>query len=179
MQTAGIGWIRYLIITCIALLVSCAKISLPRPSAENPTLLVLPASMTNETNQNDHAFSFAYEIVGDSANGGVSPTRVEFTLPFRSGMVIVDSLPPGSYRVTKHMMLPKGAGSRTFGQRSVKLDLPFPLRAGQITIFDKSLNVRIYHMAPGRGTTSTLPMVGYEARQGKLFVDRREMPQTS
>lgn len=163
-------WLHYLLACCLALVGSCGGITIPRPSAENPTLLVLPAKMINETNQHDHGFSFAYEIVGAS----IPPRRVDFKLPFRSGMVIVDSLPAGAYRVKRQLVLPLGAGRKYLGQRSVNVDLPFTLRAGEMTIFDQSLNVRVYHMMAGRGMTGAPPMVGYETRVESVTPEQRK-----
>ncbi len=66
-------------------------------------------------------------------------------------MLIIDTLPPGNYRVDKFIFKTVGSGDFTYGQNVLPRNDKFKLERGWITIFSKSLNVRIFNKTPGRG----------------------------
>ncbi|MCP4982834.1 MAG: sel1 repeat family protein [Gammaproteobacteria bacterium] len=66
-------------------------------------------------------------------------------------MLIIDTLPPGNYRVDKFIFKTVGSGNFTYGQNVAPRNDKFKLEWGRITVFSKSLNVRIFNKIPGRG----------------------------
>ena len=134
---------------------ACATSDIKSPDklVDAQTLLVLPVHETNEAQLKRHGFYYIYEIVNiDSFD---VTHRAEFRLPIKENMVVVDSLPPGNYAVRQFVFKPMGSGDFTYGDNVEERDDRFYLEPGKITIFDKSLNVRLYNKTPGRGMTTT------------------------
>ena len=147
-------WKYFLLVASLALAVSCVKLSINPPTPEKSTLLVLPTQLEHKAHLKRYGFSYAYEIVSTS-EPSMPPLRAVFKLPVKPGMVIVDSLPPGSYRVSLFMVLPMGTGDKTFNPDGVPLDYRFILESGKITIFPRSLNILVYNKIPGRGASTS------------------------
>ena len=157
MKTVRVIVFRCLVLASLALTAACAKLSIPMPSAEHPTLLVLPTSLTNETGWEIYAYDYAYEIVAlDSAQ---PPQKVRFRLPVESGMVIVDNLAPGEYRLSKIYRLRRSPGG--YEDTSWPVNRTLSLEAGRITIYDLSFDVRIGAPRPNMITQAADPGLTY------------------
>ena len=145
---------RLIFSIAVALTVACTQpLTIDPPSAEKQALLVLPAKLTHKAHLRSYGFAYAYEIVSES--DAVPPLRVVFKLPLKPGMIIVDSLPPGDYRVSKLLTIPVGSGDRTFNTRGRPRNDQFTLEAGKITILHTTLDVLVYNQTPGRGMSTS------------------------
>lgn len=138
----------------LPLLVACTPLSIGVPTAEKPTLLIFPVEYVREAQiSNSSGFEWRYEIA--ARDGSMKPLLVPIRTSAPDGMVVVDTLPPGDYRVRKVYIVPTGSGTRTYNNQGTPLNFPFRLRTGQITVFSRSLYVRTYNKIPGRGMSTT------------------------
>lgn len=133
----------------LCILSSCASLKIEPPGPDRQTLLVLPVQVTNDTLYSKHGFYYIYEIVDQDS--GDSVHEAIFKLPLDGDMLIVDSLPPGEYRVDKFIFKPVGSGNFTYGNNVQSRYDKFVLEDGRITIFSQSLNVHLRNEIPGRG----------------------------
>ena len=142
-------------ILALAVLVSsCAELKIDPPGPNKQTILVLPVQVTNEAERaGRHGFYYIYEIVNED-DPAITYEAIIKT-PIKGDMLIIDTLPPGNYRVDKFIYKTVGAGNFTYGQNVFPRNDRFKLEKGWITIFSKSLNVRIFNKTPGRGGENT------------------------
>jgi hypothetical protein len=141
------------VLMSLLLLSACARLSIEPPGPSNQTLLVLPTTHTNKAQRVRHAFYYVYEI--SSEDRQVDPYRVVIKFPVEGNILIVNSLPPGEYSLSKFIFLPRGTGDHTYGNNSQNHYLPFTLTAGEITIFNQSLNLLTYNATAGRGSSTS------------------------
>ena len=133
--------ITLLLVVFLVQIAGCASLSINPPTAEKPSLLILPVELVRDSQLFGYGFDFAYEIV--SYDDSISPYMAFFRLPVKNDMVIVDSLPPGKYIVSKLLTMPVGAGNRIYDKRGSPVDFRFRLESGTITILPYSLRVHI------------------------------------
>ncbi len=140
-----------LIVLTLAFVVnSCAELKIDPPGPERQALLVLPVLVTNQAQRvGQHGFYYIYEIVNED-DPAITYEAVIKT-PVKGDMLIIDTLPPGNYRVDKFIFKTVGSGNFTYGQNVAPRNDKFKLEWGRITVFSKSLNVRIFNKIPGRG----------------------------
>lgn len=135
-------------------LVSCASLELPPPTDSKSTLLVLPASFeSTSVHSGPMGFHYVYEI--ESEDGAEVSYQAVFSRPMPGDMLIVDSLPPGGYRLKALSFVPAGGGDHRYGNNRQLRKERFRLEAGKITVFEKRLEVRRYNSIPGRGMSMT------------------------
>ena len=133
------------------LITSCASLKINPPSPDKQTILVLPVLVTNQAQKaGKHGFYYIYEIVNEDGPPLI-PLEVVIKTPVKGDMLMIDTLPPGNYRVDKFMFKTVGAGDFTYGQNVFPRNDKFELESGKITIFSMSLNVRLFNKIPGRG----------------------------
>lgn len=135
------------------LVAACTPLSINQPTPEKSTLLVLPAEMVREAVRARYGFSYAYVIVGEDKSA--QPYQAVFKLPVKNDMLIIDSLPPGNYTVSRFLTIPVGSGTRYFNPEGTPINYRFILESGKITIFSHSLRVHTYNEDPARGTETT------------------------
>ena len=133
---------RILIFTTLLFLVtSCAVLKINPPSPSVQTILVLPVKITINASSPRFAYSYGYEIVNvlDSS----ATYEAIFKLPNEKGILLVDSLPPGNYFISKSFIIPMGGtGAESPKQYWDRYD-KFKLVSGKITIFQNSLKVSV------------------------------------
>lgn len=132
---------------------SCARLSIEPPGPSNQSLLVLPVTHTNKAQQLRHGFYYVYEITRDDEQ--TPPVEIDIKFPLEGDMLIVNSLPPGKYHVSKFSTLPLGSGDHTYNNIGRPRYDSFTLLPGTITIFDKSLNLLTYNATAGRGLSTS------------------------
>lgn len=132
---------------------SCARLEIGPPAPDRQTILVLPVQVTNKTQYSKHGFYYIYEIAELESDDIVE--KAVFKLPLDGDMLIIDTLPPGSYYVDKFIFKPLGSGDFTYGNNVESRRDRFDLEAGKITIFSQSLNVLLYNRTAGRGAETT------------------------
>lgn len=138
-------------------LVSCASLEVPAPASSDSTLLVLPFVVENRSERSAPlGFNYTYRI--ESIGHFALPLTVTFKRKMPGHMLLVDSLAPGKYHVTRLGVLPAGSGDHSYAVSSYDLDERFELEAGAVTIFSKSLNIKIYNSIPGRGNSTSYAM---------------------
>ncbi len=144
-----------LIVLTLAFVVnSCAELKIEPPGPERQALLVLPVLVTNQAQRaGQHGFYYIYEIVNE--NDSAITYQAVIKTPVKGDMLIIDTLPPGNYRVDKFIFKTVGSGDFTYGQNVFPRNDKFKLEWGRITIFSKSLNVRIFNKIPGRGSNTS------------------------
>lgn len=145
--------VRFLLCLCVFSLVACSTLKINPPSDEKPTLLVLPFTIDNTSQSGRLGFHYIYEIF--SVNGSVEPLKVVFKQRYDGDIVLIDSLPPGDYRLSKFSFVPAGTGNHTYGENMQSRNDRIRLEAGEVTVFPRSLNIRKYHKTPGRGRSIT------------------------
>lgn len=140
----------FTIIAALFLASSCATLRIDPPGDGRQTLLVLPVRLTNNTIRNSqHGYYYVYDIV--NVDDRAITHRAVIKLPRKGDMLIVDSLPPGNYRVEQFSFNPVGAGDFTYGQNVFPRNYSFTLQAGKVTILSRSLDILMYNKIPGRG----------------------------
>ncbi|MCP4392446.1 MAG: hypothetical protein GY802_29410 [Gammaproteobacteria bacterium] len=139
--------------TLLIFLVSCvAGLTINPPGPDNQTLLVLPVKLTNKTMTAKQAFYYKYTI--ENAYNRSESFDVVIKLPVEGGMLVVGSLPPGSYVVSKFSYFPVGSGVSYSGNNVRSRNDRFKLESGKITIFSQTLHVLMENETVGRmGTT--------------------------
>jgi hypothetical protein len=154
------------------LVTACAPLSIDPPTPEKPTLLVLPAEIIRDAHSTRFGFAYAYEISSDDRPG--SPYTAVFKLSVKNDMVIIDSLPPGNYTISRLLILPVGSGDKSYNTEGWPLNYKLRLEAGKITIFPHSLRVRTYNEIPGRGmeTTYSTDIRRVTAQQKNKILDK-------
>ena len=131
--------------------VSCSGLTLNPPAADKQTLLILPIELTNKTMSSRQGYYYKYRIENTS-DKNISLDAV-IKLPRKEGFMIVDSLPPGNYAVTRFSYHPIGGASLTGNNVRSRYDA-FVLEPGKITIFSQTLHVIMQNETVGRmGTT--------------------------
>ena len=140
-----------LIVLC--LLSACGTLKIEPPGPDRQTILVLPVQVTNKSEHSKHGFYYIYDIVDEDS--GDSVEEAIFKLPLKGDMLIVDTLPPGRYRVDRFIFKTVGSGDFTYGNNIQSRNDRFTLEAGKITVFSKSLNVLLYNKIPGRGSQTS------------------------
>ena len=148
-------WIKVPVLTiALVLLTSCVSLKLDQPSEDKQTVLVLPVLVTNQAQRHgQNGIYYIYEIVNE--DDLTITYEAVIRTPIKGDMLIIDTLPPGNYRVDKFMFKTVGAGGFTFGQNEFPRNDKFKLEMGRITILSKSLNVRLYNATPGRGSDTS------------------------
>lgn len=159
-------------LTLLFLVTSCAGLKLDPPSPDKQTILVLPVQVTNKSQTGRHGFYYIYEI--KKAGDRSIAYEAIFKLPIKGDMLIVDTLPPGSYFVDKFIFKPIGAGDFTYGNNVQSRHDKFKLVSGKITIFSKSLDVLLFNRIPGRGRETT-----YEFKMLPLSPGQKEKTLTT
>ena len=136
-------------------LASCAAfLYLPAPQTERSTLLLLPFTVENQQEYGGKlGFHFYYTI--EKLDDSVEPLDVWFRYKMDADVVIVDSLPPGDYRVSRYGYVPAGSGDHSYGNNQAEIDIPFRLSAKSITVLQNSLNILRYNKIKGRGATTS------------------------
>lgn len=132
---------------------ACVSLKIEPPTPDRQTILVLPVQVTNKSEHSKHGFYYIYDIV-DASNGNTVHEAV-FKLPLKGDMLIIDTLPPGRYRVDRFIFKTVGSGDFTYGNNLQTRNDRFHLEAGKITVFSQSLNVLLYNKIPGRGSHTT------------------------
>ena len=132
---------------------ACSPLKLNAPGPKTETVLVLPVTVVNKAQTRRHAFYYVYKIT--SEHDQIAPYNAIIKLPLQGDMLIVDSLPPGSYAVTELKFLPIGVGDFSYGNNVQQRFDNFNLEAGKITVFQKSLNLSMYNPTVGRGRETT------------------------
>jgi hypothetical protein len=146
MNYRGLIVLRYcklptaLLLMFFLLVSACSSLHIDPPGPDRQTLLVLPARVSNPTGA-EHGYSYSYEI--RRVDNSVPPYEVSFELPLQGDMLILDYLPPGDYYVSKLVSNPVNIGNLSVGYYAEDRSDGFRLKAGGITIFSKSLDVRI------------------------------------
>lgn len=136
------------------LITSCASLKINPPSPDKQTILVLPVLVTDRAERaGQHGFYYIYEIVNEDDSAITS--KVVIKTPVKGDMLIIDTLPPGNYRVDKFMFKTVGAADFTYGQNVFPRNDKFELESGKITIFSISLNVRLFNKTAGRGAETS------------------------
>jgi hypothetical protein len=145
---------RILTVLMLFALASCASLKLPAPTDNDSTLLLLPFILDSQSQHGGPlAFHYVYEIV--SADGAGLSHQAVFTQRLGGDVLVVDSLPPGYYRLATFSFIPAGSGDHSYDNNRVSRPEHFWLEAGKITIFPRALTVRRYNATPGRGMTTT------------------------
>jgi len=143
---------------------SCASVKLNPPGPEAQSILILPYSKLNTTGRSV-GYIYHYHIVNLGDDSIIYEAK--FNQPGKEVYLVVDSLPPGNYRVDKVTVNPVGSGIRDFDRSEYRQNEKFKLVPGKITIFQKS--IYISHTKdptdPGRSFS------GF--RIGPVFPDRR------
>jgi hypothetical protein len=119
---------------------SCATTKMIPPKSDTASILVLPLQVENTSNSSNYAFAYGYQIT--NVDDESLQYETVFKLPNKEGYLIVDSIPPGFYFVSKIKFIPVGTGAKTYGEGTARYDT-FELIAGKITIFPISLDVAI------------------------------------
>ena len=144
---------RFLLATIsLALLASCTPLKLDPPGPDKQSVLVLPATHTRKAQSNKPAYYYVYQITGREQQ--IEPYDAVIKYPVEDDIVLIDTLPPGGYKVSRFSFYPMGVGDHTYGNNSRSLNEPFFLAPGAITIFPKSLNLTTYNATPGRGAST-------------------------
>lgn len=147
---------RHLIVPALLslALVSCASLEVPAPASSSSTLLVLPFVVDNRSERSGPlGFNYTYRI--ESIDHSTQPLTVVFKRKMPGDMLLVDSLAPGKYHLTRVGIFPAGSGDHSYAVNSYDVDQRFELAAGSITVFPISLNIDIYNSTPGRGNSTT------------------------
>ena len=156
------------IVICVAVvLASCQRLWINPPSDEYRTALVLPTELDNRSEHGGHGFEYIYRI--EKLDGGIEPLEVVFRFPIPGDMIIVDSLPPGDYRVSQFRFQQRGSGDFSYGNNIQRRNDRFRLERNHITILNRSLNLRVFNATPGRGMSTS-----YDIRIEPLRTDQRE-----
>jgi len=146
------------------LISSCASVKIDPPGPEVQTILILPYSKLDTTGRSA-GYIFHYHIVnlGDDS----ITFEAKFNQSDKEGYLVVDSLPPGNYRVDKVTVNPVGSGIRDFDRSEYRRNEKFSLVSGKITIFRKSIYITHTKdpIDPGRSSS------GF--RIDPVFPDRR------
>jgi len=116
---------------------SCASVKIVPPGSEVQTILILPYSKLDTTGWSA-GYIYHYNIVnlGDDS----ITYEAKFNQSGKEGYLVVNSLPPGNYRVDKVIVNPVGTGIRDFDRSEYRRNEKFKLVAGKITIFQKSIH---------------------------------------
>ena len=144
------------IISLLSLLtISCASLALPGPATSESTLLLLPFTIDNRSQHGggNLGFHYDYEIV--SVENSIEPIHVVFKRRMDGDVVVVDSLPPGKYKVSNIGISTSGSGNYSYSDNRRDLSINFELQAKAITILSRSLNIEMYNATPGRGMSTT------------------------
>jgi len=117
---------------------SCASIKIDPPGPEVQTILILPYTKINTTGRSA-GYIYHYHIVnlGDDS----ITYEAKFNQSGKEGYLVVNSLPPGNYRVDKVTVNPVGSGGRSYDRSEYPRNEEFKLVTGKITIFQKSIHV--------------------------------------
>lgn len=139
---------------------SCIKLKIDSPGPNKQTILILPVQLTDTSQQGRHGFYYIYEIVSDpdeivTIDTRIIPYEAIFKLPIKGDMLIVDTLPPGNYIVDKFIFKTEGSGDYTYGKNEAPRYDKFKLEVGKITIFSKSLDVKVWNETPGHGMSTS------------------------
>lgn len=137
-----------LLLFALSLLSSCAGLKVNPPDSSTPTMLIIPVELDAKVVSVKHGFYYLYEIT--KANDTSFAYDVEIKFPVPGDMLIIDSLPPGDYYVRKFTFLPIGTGDKFYGNNSVARYDTFSLESGKVTIFSKSLRLKLRNEDPGR-----------------------------
>ena len=148
---------RKLLTPLLALLLlavgSCASLRVPEPAPDRQSLLILPVQFDNRSQNPGDGFYYVYEIVSDDDR--VEPYNAVMKMRLPGDLLVIDSLPPGDYRVNRFIYLTEGSGDFTYGDNVQERNDRFRLQPGKITLFHQSLNIEVYHSIPGRGMTTS------------------------
>lgn len=110
-----------LFLTSLLILVSsCAGLKISPPGPGNQSLLVLPVTVKNTSTTLFYGYSYKYEIVNATTNQVVR--EPVFKLPNRDGFLMVKSLPPGDYYVSKLITVPVGDLQQLFDQGQTTIE---------------------------------------------------------
>lgn len=172
MKTRAGKLLDALLLVSLLLLTSCATLSIDPPSPEKQSLLVLPATLTRNAQSARFGFSYVYTITSD--DNQLPPYKATFKFPVEGDMLIVDTLPPGDYRVASLTVVPVGTGDRHYEDNAWPINQKFTLSPGEVTLLNKSMNLLTYNEIPGRGgeTTYRWSVQPVTAAQRQLVLDR-------
>ena len=137
------------LILALSLLSSCSSLRLQPHNAESQSILVLPVEVIRTSINAKHGFKYVYEI--RHVDEQVEPYTAVLELPLKGDMLIIDSLPPGTYYVDKFYYVPVGAGDFHYSDSAQQRDDGFQLVDGKITIFSQSLRVEMTQGTIGGG----------------------------
>jgi len=147
---------KAIIISLLSLLsASCASLQLPGPASPESTLLLLPFTIDNRSQQGGAILGFHYDYQIVSIDNSIEPINVVFSRRMDGDVVIVDSLPPGKYKVSSIGVSPSGSADHTYSNKRIVLGIDFELKAKTITVLSHSLNIEIYNETPGRSMSTT------------------------
>ena len=134
-------------------LTACVSLTIPPPSEQVSTLLALPFVLDSRSQQGGPmGFHYIYDIA--STDGGGIRQSVKFKERQDKDIMLVDSLPPGEFRVVSISLVPAGSGEHTYGNNKQAVDFRFRMEAGKITVFPKLLTVERYNATVGRGMST-------------------------
>ena len=151
------------------LTMSCATSNIPARESIDSTLLLLPFSVENRAQHGAGKLGYHcdYEIV--SVDNSVEPINVFFDQWAKLGSIVVDSLPPGQYRLESFGLNPAGGGNKGDPGDRIPLGYGFELKAGEATVFPFSLNIEIYNPTAARSMERI-----FSPRIDALTEDQRE-----
>ena len=133
---------RILIFTTLLLAVtSCAVLHISPPGPFVKSILVLPVKATNTSISPIYGYYYGYEITS-AADKSVTYEAI-FKLPNHNGMLLIDSIPPGDYFVSKAFVIPVSAGTLAVKSRVASRRDKFKLESGKITILQIALGVSV------------------------------------
>jgi hypothetical protein len=144
------------IISLLSLLaVACETLQLPGPATSESTLLLLPFTVDNRSQHGGGNLGFIYDYEIVSVDNSMEPINVAFARKMDGDVIVVDSLPPGNYKVTSIGVSTSGSGDFSYDDNRADLGIDFEMRAKAITILPFSLNIEMYNAIPGRGMSIT------------------------
>jgi len=147
---------------------ACASVKIDSPGPEVQSILILPYYKLDTTGWGP-GYIYHYYIVnlGDDS----ITYEAKFDQSGKEGYLLVDSLPPGNYRVDKVTVNPVGVGTRNYDRSEYRRNEKFKLVAGKITIFQKSIHV--FHtkdpLDPGRSWTSFRIVPTFSNRRNNIL----------
>jgi len=159
-------------------LVSCASMKIPPPANSESTLLALPFVVDSQSQRGGPlAFHYIYDIV--SVDGGGVRQSVVFKQSLEGDVLLVDTLPPGKYKIAALRFVPAGSGDHTYGVNRQSRNDRFTMEAGKITMAPKVLIIRRFNAIPGRGGetsyTVSIEILSHAKRQ-EIIATLKRLP---
>ena len=134
--------IKRLFIVLLVIIMSSCTTSLPEPTTQHQTILVIPLSAENKS-ERSFEYSLSLEISKDTESGTYLETAYSGEITPKEDVphIIIPDLPPGHYVLTKVIKFKTGLSSATGHEEERVLNQPFLLKKGEISILSKALRM--------------------------------------